>query len=130
MFFLLLQDLWQAERRTLTGWREIDCDEELEDEGHLGTGGFGTVRLAKWNNTLVAVKYLTRTSPKRDLVHDLRREVTVHLKLRFDFVVLLYGACTVGHNLCLVMERAPGGLQSLKRFAFRNRKGDLGSASI
>lgn len=129
-FLVLSQDLRQAERRTLTGWREIDCDKELEDEGLLGTGGFGTVRLAKWNNTLVAVKYLTRASPKRDLVHDLRREVAVHLKLRFDFIVLLYGACTVGHNLCLVMERAPGGLQSFKWFVSRNRKGDLGLSSM
>ena len=119
---VLLQDLRQGERRTLTGWREIDCDKELEDGASLDTGGFGTVRLAKWNNTDVAVKYLTRATPKRDLVDDLRREVTVHFKLRFDFIVLLYGACTVEPNLCLVMEWARGGLKSLKCFAFRNSK--------
>ena len=104
-----LQELRQEERQELDQWPEIDCETEVVDEGHLGTGGFGTVRLARWHDTLVAVKHITRISPKRDMVHDLRREVKVHYGLRFDFIVHLYGASTVRPNLCLVMERAPGG---------------------
>ena len=104
-----MQELRQEERQELNNWTEIDCENDVVDEGDLGTGGFGTVRLARWHDTLVAVKHITRISPKRDMVHDLRREVKVHHGLHFDFIVHLYGASTVGLNLCLVMERAPGG---------------------
>lgn len=89
---------------------DIDCETELEDvDCPLGSGGFGMVRLARWNNTLVAVKHLTYNSPKRDIIHDLRREVLVHQGLHFPFVVHLYGASTTKPNLCLVMEHARGG---------------------
>lgn len=115
------QELRQDERTRLlpsVGWVEIDADAELEDmEGApLGIGGFGTVRMARWRESVVAVKYLTSASGSRDLIRSLRKEITVHQRLRYDFVVNLYGASTVKPHLCLVMELSrKGSLQDLLR---------------
>lgn len=103
--------LRDAERSELTGWVEIDYDQDLDFKGStmLGSGGFGEVRTAKWNGADVAVKHLMASGLKIDAVHALRKEIRLHSSLHFDFVAPLYAASTIRPHLCLVIELACGG---------------------
>lgn len=95
----------------MTGWVDIDYDEDLDLEGSiiLGSGGFGEVRTAKWKGKDIAVKHLVVSGLKIDAVHALREEIRLHSSLHFKFLAPIYAASTIRPHLCLVMERAPGG---------------------
>lgn len=59
----------------------------------------------KWKNTFVAVKNITREEEKKAFLIEVRQLSRVD----HDNIVKLYGACTKGLNICLVMEYAEGG---------------------
>lgn len=54
------------------------------------------------------------------MARELRREAAVHQDLHYAFIVHLYGACTKGDDLGLVMELAPGG--SLDKYLLKDSR--------
>lgn len=114
--------LQRDERSELTAWVEIDYDEDLDFEGsiRLGSGGFGEVRTAKWNESEVAVKHLLANGLHRDDIRALRKEIRIHSNLHFDHVVQLYAASTIAPHLCMVVEFASGG--SLRQYLHSTRE--------
>eukprot|EP00752_Nemacystus_decipiens_P017025 g15243.t1 len=106
-----LKALQRDERSELTAWVEIDFDKDLDFEGsiRLGSGGFGEVRTAKWNESDVAVKHLLADGLRREDIRALRKEIRIHASLRFDHVIQLYAASTIAPHLCMVVELASGG---------------------
>ncbi|CAN0043578.1 unnamed protein product, partial [Scytosiphon promiscuus] len=103
-------------------WVEIDYGKDLDFKfsTFLGSGVYGEVRTAKWNETYVAVKHLLVGRLPDDTIRDLRKEVSLHSSLHFDFVTQLYAACTKLPDLCLVVELAPG--CSLESFLHASRE--------
>lgn len=92
--------------------REIDVKQlkVQTDARFLGAGGFGVVEIGEWRGSRVAVKMIhSRGTNRESMVHELRREAAVHQDLQYAFIVQLFGACTKGDILGLVMELAPGG---------------------
>lgn len=91
---------------------EIDVKQLKVQTGgrSLGAGGFGAVQIGEWRGSRVAVKIIhSRGANRERMVRELRREAAVHQDLQYAFIAQLYGACTKGDNLGLVMELAPGG---------------------
>ena len=91
---------------------EVDIEKDVDFEGSidLGSGRFGKVCTAKWMGSYVAVKRLSLDGLRQeDVIRSLRKEVQLHSRLRFDFIVQLFAASTRMPELCLVMELAPGG---------------------
>ncbi|KAL4428440.1 hypothetical protein ABPG75_002529 [Micractinium tetrahymenae] len=85
-------------------WRELEVSKTL------GSGSFGTVLLAKFCHTPVAVKLLggdkapgaTDSLHRRNVVRDLAKEVAIMSKLRSPNVCLYMVACL--DPPCLIME--------------------------
>ncbi|KAG5876182.1 hypothetical protein JTB14_032390 [Gonioctena quinquepunctata] len=84
--------------------REIDHD-EIQQIEVVGEGSFGVVYKGIWNDTLVAVKNITREAEKKSFLIEVRQLSRVD----HENIVKLYGACTTGLQFCLVMEYAEGG---------------------
>ncbi|CAH1972154.1 unnamed protein product [Acanthoscelides obtectus] len=83
--------------------REIDYS-EIQKKEVVGEGSFGIVYKGIWNDTLVAVKNISRETEKKSFLIEVRQLSRVN----HENIVKLYGACTQG-MLCLVMEYAEGG---------------------
>lgn len=58
-----------------------------------------------WRNTYVAVKHINSEAEKREFAIEVRQLSRVS----HPNIVRLYGACTKGAHVCLVMEYAEGG---------------------
>lgn len=71
----------------------------------MGKGAFGVVWKGLWRNTLVAVKHINSEAEKREFSIEVRQLSRVC----HQNIVRLYGACTKGAHVCLVMEYAEGG---------------------
>ncbi|KAL3274656.1 hypothetical protein HHI36_016036 [Cryptolaemus montrouzieri] len=85
---------------------EIDYEEiQFFNSQALGEGSFGVVFQAVWRNKLVAVKNITRENEKQAFIVEVRQLSRVN----HPNIVTLYGACTKGPKMCLVMEYAEGG---------------------
>lgn len=82
----------------------------------MGEGTFGIVYKGLWNDRFVAVKKLTRDAEKKPFLVEVRQLSRVD----HENIVKLYGACTKGQHLLLVMEYAEGGslFQVLHRSQF------------
>lgn len=71
----------------------------------VGKGAFGVVWKGLWRNTFVAVKHINSEAEKREFTIEVRQLSRVS----HPNIVRLYGACTRGTHVCLVMEYAEGG---------------------
>lgn len=71
----------------------------------VGKGAFGVVWKGLWRNTFVAVKHINSEAEKREFAIEVRQLSRVC----HPNIVQLYGACTKGAHVCLVMEYAEGG---------------------
>ncbi|OWR51860.1 mitogen-activated protein kinase kinase kinase 7 [Danaus plexippus plexippus] len=83
---------------------EIDYN-EIQELQVVGKGAFGVVWKGLWRNTFVAVKHINSESEKREFAIEVRQLSRVS----HPNIVRLYGACTQGAHVCLVMEYAEGG---------------------
>ncbi|CAH0588972.1 unnamed protein product [Chrysodeixis includens] len=83
---------------------EIDYN-EIQEVSVVGKGAFGVVWKGLWRNTLVAVKHINSEAEKREFSIEVRQLSRVC----HQNIVRLYGACTKGAHVCLVMEYAEGG---------------------
>lgn len=70
-----------------------------------GEGTFGVVYRGEWRGKYVAVKYITK---QPDGV-EFDMEVRQLSRVSHENIVCLYGVCTNGPKMCLVMEYADGG---------------------
>ncbi|KAK9883375.1 hypothetical protein WA026_001547 [Henosepilachna vigintioctopunctata] len=85
---------------------EINYDEiKFLSDNAVGEGSFGVVFRAIWRDKLVAVKKITRDNEKKAFKIEVRQLSRVN----HTNIVTLFGACTKGPNMCLVMEYAEGG---------------------
>ncbi|XP_063626070.1 mitogen-activated protein kinase kinase kinase 7-like [Cydia splendana] len=91
-------------QQTLTFVEEINYS-EIEELQVVGKGAFGVVWKGLWRNTFVAVKHINSEAEKREFAIEVRQLSRVS----HPNIVRLYGACTQGTNVCLVMEYAEGG---------------------
>ncbi|XP_013180092.1 PREDICTED: mitogen-activated protein kinase kinase kinase 7-like [Papilio xuthus] len=83
---------------------EIDYS-EIQELSVVGKGAFGVVWKGLWRNTYVAVKHINSEAEKREFAIEVRQLSRVS----HPNIVRLYGACTKGAHVCLVMEYAEGG---------------------
>ncbi|KOB74550.1 putative Mitogen-activated protein kinase kinase kinase 7 [Operophtera brumata] len=83
---------------------EIDYS-EIQELSVVGKGAFGVVWKGLWRNTFVAVKHINSEAEKREFSIEVRQLSRVS----HPNIVRLYGACTQGAHVCLVMEYAEGG---------------------
>ncbi|XP_047525956.1 mitogen-activated protein kinase kinase kinase 7 [Pieris napi] len=83
---------------------EIDYN-EIQELQVVGKGAFGVVWKGLWRNTFVAVKHINSEAEKRQFAIEVRQLSRVS----HPNIVQLYGACTQGAHVCLVMEYAEGG---------------------
>ncbi|XP_038222627.1 mitogen-activated protein kinase kinase kinase 7-like [Zerene cesonia] len=83
---------------------EIDYS-EIQELQVVGKGAFGVVWKGLWRNTFVAVKHINSEAEKREFAIEVRQLSRVS----HPNIVRLYGACTTGAHVCLVMEYAEGG---------------------
>ncbi|XP_075980227.1 uncharacterized protein LOC142979279 isoform X2 [Anticarsia gemmatalis] len=83
---------------------EIDYS-EIQELSVVGKGAFGVVWKGLWRNTFVAVKHINSEAEKREFSIEVRQLSRVS----HPNIVRLYGACTKGAHVCLVMEYAEGG---------------------
>jgi len=86
--------------------KRIPSSEGLFDlQEIIGEGGCATVRRARWQGTMVAVKVLkTRFEAK-----DVYNEANLLAHLRHPCICALLGACELDVGLCLVLEYLEGG---------------------
>ncbi|CAM9209981.1 unnamed protein product [Discosporangium mesarthrocarpum] len=103
----------QEAAQAAIGYTEID-QEQLQYgriPKTLGSGSFGTVVEATWFGTKVAVKKLNLHPENltKQNIDNLRKEIRLHQSLQFEFVIQMYGACSVRPNLYLVTQLAPFG---------------------
>lgn len=71
----------------------------------MGEGSFGVVYRGIWKGKDVAVKNITTEAERKAFTVEVRQLSRVC----HENIVRLYGACTKGSNICLVMEYAEGG---------------------
>lgn len=71
----------------------------------VGEGSFGVVYRGIWKGKDVAVKNITTEAERKAFTVEVRQLSRVS----HENIVRLYGACTKGSNICLVMEYAEGG---------------------
>lgn len=83
---------------------EINYD-EIQNLAVVGKGAFGVVYRGVWKGKYVAVKHINSEAEKREFATEVRQLSRVCHKN----IVRLYGACTRGAHVCLVMEYAEGG---------------------
>lgn len=83
---------------------EIDYS-EIQELSVVGKGAFGVVWKGLWRNIFVAVKHINSEAEKREFSIEVRQLSRVS----HPNIVRLYGACTKGAHVCLVMEYAEGG---------------------
>lgn len=83
---------------------EIDYS-EIQELSVVGKGAFGVVWKGVWRNRFVAVKHINSEAEKREFAIEVRQLSRVC----HPNIVRLYGACTRGAHVCLVMEYAEGG---------------------
>ncbi|XP_024520866.1 serine/threonine-protein kinase CTR1 isoform X1 [Selaginella moellendorffii] len=83
--------------------------EELVLKERLGGGSFGTVHLADWQGTDVAVKILLDQDATQELLSELTREIVILRRLRHPNIVLFMGAVTKPPHLSIVTEYLPRG---------------------
>ncbi|GFZ11184.1 protein kinase superfamily protein [Actinidia rufa] len=80
-------------------WNEIVLEEEI------GSGSFGTVHLAKWRGSDIAVKILKEQDFHTDSFTEFQKEVSIMKRLGYHpNVVLFMGAVTQPPNLSIVTE--------------------------
>ncbi|KAE9612462.1 putative protein kinase TKL-CTR1-DRK-2 family [Lupinus albus] len=92
--------------------REIALDMEDLDiswsdlalKERIGSGSFGIVHRAEWNDSEVAVKILMEQDFHAERVDEFLREVAIMKRLRHPNIVLLMGAVTQPPNLSIVTE--------------------------
>ncbi|CAD5222016.1 unnamed protein product [Bursaphelenchus xylophilus] len=77
----------------------------------LGNGRFGTVFLARENQSMyvVALKVLNKSELSQDIQHQVRREVEIQYHLRHQNIVRLFGYFYDAKRLYLVLEYANNG---------------------
>lgn len=75
----------------------------------LGGGSFGTVHLAEWQGTDVAVKILVDQDAVGEQMKELKREILILKRLRHPNIVLFMGAVTKRPRLSIVTEYLPRG---------------------
>ncbi|XP_046969256.1 mitogen-activated protein kinase kinase kinase 7 isoform X2 [Vanessa cardui] len=83
---------------------EIDYN-EIQELTVVGKGAFGVVWKGLWRNKFVAVKHINSEVERREFAIEVRQLSRVS----HPNIVRLYGACTQGAQVCLVMEYAEGG---------------------
>lgn len=71
----------------------------------VGKGAFGVVWKGLWRNKFVAIKHINSEAERREFAIEVRQLSRVS----HPNIVRLYGACTQGAQVCLVMEYAEGG---------------------
>ncbi|XP_057472011.1 serine/threonine-protein kinase CTR1-like [Actinidia eriantha] len=80
-------------------WNKIVLEEEI------GSGSFGTVHLAKWRGSDIAVKILKEQDFHTDSFKEFQKEVSIMKRLGYHpNVVLFMGAVTQPPNLSIVTE--------------------------
>ncbi|KAI9122231.1 hypothetical protein K1719_006920 [Acacia pycnantha] len=92
--------------------RELGLDVEHFDipwsdlvlKERIGSGSFGTVHLAEWNGSDVAVKILMEQDFHAEKYKEFLREVAIMKRLRHPNIVLFMGAVTQPPNLSIVTE--------------------------
>ncbi|XP_074594070.1 aurora kinase C-like [Brevipalpus obovatus] len=78
----------------------------------LGKGRFGDVYLSREikSNYVVAIKVLSKSEIiRRNLLHQLRREIEIQAHLRHENILRLFGYFHDASDVCLVLEYAPNG---------------------
>lgn len=83
---------------------EIDYS-EIQELQVVGKGAFGVVWKGLWKNQFVAVKHINSEAERKEFLVEVRQLSRVS----HPNIVHLYGACTRGTHVCLVMEYAEGG---------------------
>ena len=74
----------------------------------IGSGEFGVVSLAHWQDTLIAVKSLNSKCSESDRVKFLR-EAAIMGQFVHNNVVQLHGVVTEEENMMIVLEYMPKG---------------------
>lgn len=100
---------------------------ELEFEKQLGAGAFGSVYLADWHGTEVAVKKLDLSATQ---IESFKDEAELMKKMRpHPNVIQLYGVCTDEDTpACIIMEYLKQG--DVLRFLLRNAPDGSGEARV
>lgn len=83
---------------------EVNYDEITKIQV-IGNGSFGVVWKGLWRGKYVAVKHIESESEQQTFT----TEVRLLSRVEHENIVKLYGACTQGAHVCLVMEYAEGG---------------------
>jgi preprotein translocase subunit YajC/predicted Ser/Thr protein kinase len=91
--------------------------EEIEVGEELGRGSYGKVRMGRWNDVVVALKFCK----KKGKIDDFFKEINLMTALpSHPNVVQVFGVCMGGPQPILVMEYCSGG--SLDRLLFDSQK--------
>ncbi|KAG8980920.1 hypothetical protein FRB94_010320 [Tulasnella sp. JGI-2019a] len=69
-------------------WSITKFDIEIDPDGELGHGGFGSVKKGKWGKVVVAIKEITGATNYEMLL----KEIEVWSQLRHDHILPFYGA--------------------------------------
>lgn len=80
---------------------------DLDIRQKLGEGEFGTVHLAFWHGTVVAVKILRKSDDVA--LGDFKTELNILMKVHHPHTVQFMGACTKQQPYMLITEFLPGG---------------------
>ncbi|KAG8843206.1 hypothetical protein FRB96_004233 [Tulasnella sp. 330] len=69
-------------------WSITRFDIEIDPDGQLGNGGFGSVKKGKWGKVVVAIKEINQVTDPEMLI----KEIEVWSRLRHDHILPFYGA--------------------------------------
>ena len=70
----------------------------------LGTGSFGTVFLAEYDNTHYAIKKLPKSKINKDEIEQVMLEKQILMSLSNPFILQLYGTYQTTDELCFITE--------------------------
>ncbi|XP_047319947.1 serine/threonine-protein kinase CTR1-like [Impatiens glandulifera] len=91
-------ELSLSEEDLVIQWSDLTLKEKI------GSGSFGTVHLAEWRGSDVAVKILMEQDFLEKLCREFLREVAIMKRLRHPNIVLFMGAVTQPPKLSIITE--------------------------
>ncbi|KAG5557071.1 hypothetical protein RHGRI_007358 [Rhododendron griersonianum] len=92
------RELFLNEKDLDIRWNDLVLKEKI------GSGSFGTVHLAEWRGSDVAVKILMEQDFDTECFEEFQTEVSIMERLRHPNIVLFMGAVTQPPNLSIVTE--------------------------
>ena len=93
----------ETEMTTVLHYNDVVC------ETQIGEGSFGVVFRGTFQGSEVAVKKMKEVGLHNDAMSEFMKEISMLDKIRCNFIVHFYGACTIPNHEMLVTEFAPWG---------------------